>query len=150
MRIRKYAPGDVKALAKLFDETVHAVSARDYSQEELDAWAPGWVDEEAWDASFRAHRTLIAEEAGEILGFADMDEAGYLDRLYVHKDAQGRGIATALCGRLEAESAAERFTVHASITARPFFESRGYRVAREQRVERRGVKLTHFIMIKER
>lgn len=28
-------------------------------------------------------------------GFADMDADGYLDRLYVHKDYQGRGVAAA-------------------------------------------------------
>ena len=30
-----------------------------------------------------------------------MDADGYLDRLYVHKDYQGRGVATALCDALE-------------------------------------------------
>ena len=37
-------------------------------------------------------------------------------------------------------------TVHASITARGFFERRGYRVVREQQIERRGVLLTNFVM----
>lgn len=39
-------------------------------------------------------------------------------------------------------------TVHASRTARPFFEQRGYRVLAEQQVERRGVTLTNFRMEK--
>lgn len=29
------------------------------------------------------------------VGFADMDADGYLDRLYVHKGYQGRGVAAA-------------------------------------------------------
>lgn len=149
MNIREYQPQDIQELSKLFYETVHTVNARDYTPEQRDAWAPGWVDEKAWDASFRRHRTLIAEEDGVILGFADMDETGYLDRLYVHKDAQGRGIATALCDALETGSKADRWTVHASITAKPFFESRGYRTVREQQVERRGVILTNFLMVKD-
>lgn len=37
---------------------------------------------------------------------------------------------------------------HASITARPFFEKRGYRVVKEQQVERRGIRLTNFVMKK--
>ena len=37
-----------------------------------------------------------------------------------------------------------------SITARPFFERRGYRVVREQQVERQGIMLTNFVMIKEK
>ena len=48
------------------------------------------MDLKAWDASFRAHKTIIAVKNGEIVGFGDMDETGYLDRLYVHKDYQGQ------------------------------------------------------------
>lgn len=150
MKIRPYAPEDVREMADLFYDTVHAVNARDYAPEQLDAWATGEVDLDAWDRSFRAHRTLVAEEDGTIVGFADMDDAGYLDRLYVHKDHQGRGVAAALCDALETASAAPRFTVHASITARPFFEKRGYTVVKEQRVQRRGVTLTNYAMEKIR
>ena len=59
------------------------------------------MDLKAWDASFRAHKTIIAVKNGEIVGFGDMDETGYLDRLYVHKDYQGQGIASAICDELE-------------------------------------------------
>ena len=90
----------------------------------------------------------MAEENGEILGFGDMDETGYLDRLYVHKDHQREGVATALCNGLEQSCKARPFVTHASITARGFFEKRGYRVLRRQQVLRRGVALTNFIMEK--
>ena len=33
--------------------------------------------------------------------------------------------------------------------SRPFFEGRGYRVLREQQVERRGVWLTNYVMGKK-
>ena len=39
---------------------------------------------------------------------------------------------------------------HASITARPFFENRGYQVVREQQVERQGVFLTNYVMEKKK
>ena len=42
-----------------------------------------------------------------------------------------------------------RVTTHASITARPFFEQRGYRVVKEQQVERRGQMLTNYVMVKD-
>ena len=90
----------------------------------------------------------MAEEAGEILGFGDMDAAGYLDRLYVHRDHQGQGVATALCDALEAACPVKVFTTHASLTARSFFESRGYRVLRRQTVVRRGVALDNYVMEK--
>ena len=109
----------------------------------------GEVDLKAWDASFRAHKTIIVVKNGEIVGFGDMDETGYLDRLYVHKDYQGQGIASAICDELERFAVGKTFTTHASITATPFFLHRGYCVVRQQEVIRRGVALTNFVMEKQ-
>ena len=149
MILRNYTESDCPELARLFYETVHTVNARDYSQAQLDAWATGNVDANAWNQSFLAHHTVVAEQDGILVGFGDMDETGYLDRLYVHKDYQHRGVATAICDELEQHSPTPKFTTHASITARPFFEKRGYTVIKEQQVERRGVRLTNFVMQKE-
>ena len=125
------------------------MNAQDYTQEQLDAWATGEVDLQAWNESFLAHKTIIAVENGEIVGFGDMDERGYLDRLYVHKDYQRQGIASAICDELERFAAGKTFTTHASITAKPFFQHRGYCVVRKQEVIRRGVALTNFVMEKQ-
>ena len=129
---------------------MHTVNAKDYTREQLDAWATGEINLEEWDESFQAHLTVVAEMDGKIVGFGDMDKTGYLDRLYVHKDYQRRGVATAICDALEQNTKAAEFSTHASITARPFFEKRGYTVVREQQVERRGKLLTNFVMRKER
>ena len=149
MQLREYIPSDCAQMAELFYQTVHSVNAKDYTQEQLDAWATGEVDLQAWDESFRAHRTIVATENGEIVGFGDMDETGYLDRLYVHKDHQGQGVASAICDELERFAAGKTFTTQASITAKPFFQHRGYRVVRQQEVIRRGVALTNFVMEKQ-
>ena len=69
---------------------------------------------------------------------------------YVRRDHLRQGVATALCDALEAAVDAPRFVTHASITARPFFAHRGYRLLREQQVQRRGVTLTNFVMEKRR
>ena len=148
--LRPYRPEDCPVLARLFRETVHAVCAADYAPAQLDAWAPGTADLAAWDRSFLAHDTWVAERGGQIVGFADMDPSGYLDRLYVHRDWQRRGVAAALCGHLERRCPAERLTTHASITAKPFFLAMGYRVVKAQWVERRGVMLQNFVMEKQR
>lgn len=148
MVLRPYAPSDCQALAELFHHTVHTVNAGDYTPEQLDAWSPGAVDLEGWNRSFLERHTLVAEEGGRIVGFGDMDGTGYLDRLYVHKDCQGRGIASAICEALERAADTAGLTTHASITARPFFEKRGWQVVKEQQVERRGVLLTNYIMKK--
>ena len=93
-----------------------------------------------------------ARRGGTVVGFGDMDDTGYLDRLYVHKDFQGRGAASAITEALEGYAwglGAAEVTVHASRTARPFFEKRGYRVVKAQQVERRGVLLENFAMAKK-
>ena len=149
MQLRKYQPSDCAQMAELFYQTVHSVNAKDYTKEQLDAWASGEVDLRAWDESFRAHKTIIVVENSEIVGFGDMDETGYLDRLYVHKDYQGQGVASAICGELERFADGKIFTTHASITAKPFFQHRGYCVVWEQKVIRRGVALTNFVMEKQ-
>ena len=153
--LRPYRAEDCPALISLFQDTVRHVCAIDYTPPQLTAWS-GNPLEDVWDASFRSHYTLVAMLGEEIAGFADLapgtdsSPGAYLDRLYVHKDHQRKGIATALCDALEAAVDAPRFVAHASLTARPFFEHRGYRLIRAQQVQRRGVMLTNFVMEKRR
>lgn len=147
MEIRPYRPADCKEMAELFYNTVHSVNVRDYSVPQVNAWATGQVDLVQWNCSFLAHLSLVAVDGATIVGFGDIASDGYLDRLYVHADHQGQGIATSLCELLE-QSVQGNITTHASITAKPFFEKRGYTVVKEQTVERRGILLTNYVMVK--
>lgn len=149
MIIRAYRRDDCREITELFYHTVHTVNAKDYTEEQLNAWATGNVDTEQWNRSLQEHFSLVATEDGRIVGFGDIDFTGYLDRLYVHRDHQGRGIATAICEALESAVSGKIIT-HASITAKPFFEKRGYKVIREQQVKRQNTLLTNFIMEKVR
>lgn len=148
MTLREYDASDCGELADLFYQTVHSVNARDYTKEQLDVWATGTVDLQAWNQSFLEHITMIAVENGEIVGFGDIAPDGYLDRLYVHRDYQRKGIASAVCDQLGKAVSADRITTHASITAKPFFEKRGYRMVKEQQVSRKGILLTNYVMEK--
>lgn len=146
MEIREYREEDQAEILSLFYETVHTVNAKDYKEKQLDAWAPQDNDYEHLNAALRNNLALIAIEDGKITGFADIDENGYLDHLFVHKDYQRRGIASALCSRME--EGFKRIETHASITARPFFEKRGYVVVKAQDVEIRGEVLRNYVMEK--
>lgn len=148
MEIRLYEPRDCGELARLFYETVHKVCCKDYTPAQLDAWAPAPPDTSLWHKSLTQHYTLVAQTDGILVGFGDLDPAaGYLDRLYVHAQYQGRGVGTLLCQGLEAKAKGALVT-HASITAWPFFAHRGYRVLKHQQVERNGIYLTNFVMEK--
>lgn len=147
MFIRKYESTDCKELAELFYNTVHTINAKDYTKEQLDAWASGQVDLEKWDQSFQEHFTVVAVENGIIVGFGDIDTTGYFDRLYIHKNNQRKGIATAICDQLESK-AQGKIVTHASVTAKPFFEKRGYKVLKEQQVVRKEIFLKNYVMEK--
>ena len=147
MLIRNYQPSDCTEMAELFYNTVHTINAKDYTKKQLDAWASGQVDLEKWDQSFQEHFTVVAVENGIIVGFGDIDTTGYFDRLYIHKNNQRKGIATAICDQLESKVQGKIVT-HASVTAKPFFEKRGYKVLKEQQVVRKEIFLKNYVMEK--
>lgn len=131
MEIRKYQESDILQIISLFYETVHTVNKQHYTQEQLDAWAPKeeeTLKHKSWGASLYQNITYVAESKGSLVGFADMSGKGHLDRLYVHKDFQGQGVASALVNKLEQEArilGLLEMDTEASITAKPFFERHG-------------------------
>ena len=151
--IEPLSPSDARKAALLYQRTVHAVNAHDYRRDQLDAWAPG--DEGSDSALIRkllAQRATGIKECGILIGFGSLGNAGELDMLYVHRDRQGQGIGSVLADHLEQEAAERGWTkisTYASITARPFFERRGYRIIRESPVMRRGIALRNYLMAKE-
>ena len=104
----------------------------------------------AWDARFKGSNTFVAEEDGKIVAFGNIrqqDGGGYIDMLYTSKDFQGRGAATALCNKMEGIYGPV-IAAHSSVTALPFFLSRGYRIVRENTAVRCGVPLKNYLVTK--
>lgn len=99
--IRKYQASDCADLAELFYSTVHTANAKDYSKEQLDAWAPRSRNLKDWNRDFEKHISFVAVENKQIVGFGDIDKTSYLDRLFVLPDHQRMGIGTAICIKLE-------------------------------------------------
>ena len=75
--LRKYKTADCEQIAALFYQTVHTVNAKDYTEEQLNAWATGKVNLNEWDQSFLEHDTMVAVMDDEIVGFGDIDQSGY-------------------------------------------------------------------------
>ena len=102
VQVRVLTEHDAAAVAALFYHTVHSVNVADYSEEQLNAWAPMEVLHEDWSRRFDDRLALVATYSDEVVGFADMDvRKHYLDRLYVHREYQRCGVGTALCDALE-------------------------------------------------
>jgi len=149
LRIRPYAAADLDALIALFRDTVRTVARRDYSLEQLLAWAPDEVDRAGWALRLAASSTWVAALDDRAVGFISLGPDGHIDMLYVHAAWQGRGIASALLERLERAARAQGLNglcTEASITARPFFAHRGFQLIEAQTVARRGQELTNFRM----
>ncbi|KEK23470.1 GNAT family N-acetyltransferase [Bacillus gaemokensis] len=155
MNIMKFDRQDTEEIIHLFYDTVHSVNAKDYSESQLDAWAPKEEKQskvKIWRDSLHQNITYVAKINDMIVGFSDIMHTGYLDRLFVHKGYQGKGIATALIEKIELEARKlnlQEINTNASITAKRFFQRRGYNVVSEQQVERKGITLTNFHMRKE-
>jgi putative acetyltransferase len=151
MYIRMYLPKDISEVTELLYNTVHTINLRDYSSAEVEAWAPKEIDKAAWNRRLSDNFTVVAEKDGIIVGFASLANKEYYDLLYIHKDYQRQGIASALTYSIEYEAALcgiSELTADVSITAKPFFERMGYEVIREQSVERKGKSLTNYKMRK--
>lgn len=151
MLFRPYTKADFDDVVALFFHTVHSVNCADYTPAQLHAWAPEKPDRLRWQRVL-SQKTIIAENDGRISAFAVWDGIGYLDCLYVHKDHLRCRLASGLCSIIESEAkrrGAASLCADVSLTARPFFEYRGYVVISQQSVHRAGETLINFAMKKE-
>ncbi len=86
------------------------------------------------------------QSTAKLSGSEVLTKSGCLDMLFVRQDCLRQGIATALCDQLEKGFSSVK--TYASITAKPFFEQRGYLVTEKRTVVRNGVQLINFEMKK--
>lgn len=148
MIVTHFKPEYQDEVIQMIKQTIHTINRKDYTSSQVEAWAD--FDPSLWRESLVNHQVVIALDNHCIVGFADMNQSGYLDRLFVHVDYQRRGIAQKLVSFLEeANNTANNFTTYASITAKPFFESMNYRMITENQVALRGETFTNFLMKKE-
>jgi len=151
MKIRKYQIDDTQQIMDLFYDTVHAINSQDYTKEQVDAWAPRKMDYEKWKKRLISRVTNVAEEDGVIAGFAELQSNGHLDCFYCRKEFIGRGVGGLLLKSVEATARklrAPALFAEVSITARPFFERRGFQLVKEQEVVVRGVSMKNYVMSK--
>ena len=149
MTLRRYQPDDAPALLALFRDTIRRVNSRDYSAEQIGAWASDDIDPVNWAARFIGRFCVVAEESGQPVGFAELESDGHIDRVYVSADHQGQGIGRQLLAAVVTEARRLGLTqlfVEASITARPFFEAQGFTILSPQVVRCRGVEFVNFRM----
>ncbi|WP_297284543.1 GNAT family N-acetyltransferase [Bacteroides sp.] len=144
---------DIEEIQSLYRNTVLVINRRDYSQAEVEDWASCGDDLSKIEDMIKTHYFIVAvNRQSEIVGFSSITSQGYLHSMFVHKDFQGKGIATMLLEEIERYAITAgivRITSEVSLTARPFFEKKGYVVEGEQKRKANQLSLTNFRMARE-
>lgn len=152
--IRSYQSEDFDTLLDLHEQAIRTINAKDYSPPQIETWATkDEKDVASWEQVLGNSYAVVAESQGRLVGFANLFVTqGYIDRLYVHKDYQRQGIATALYNTLEEKAVSMQLplvTVEAAVTSCPFFEKMGFKVVVEQQKKVKDSTLLSYIMTKD-
>lgn len=149
MQLRRYQPGEETLLWEIFYNTIRNVNTRDYSLEQVKAWAPDKIDENEWAHRIAVMNPFVCVSGAEIVGYAGLHDNGYVDHFYVHHLFQGQGVGTLLMQEIVAtavENGNQELTADVSITAMPFFQSRCFEIVATQEVTLRSVVFKNYKM----
>lgn len=142
---------DIPEIDKLFRETVLTVNRRDYTEEEVKDWASCSTPEHLEELISNLYFIVALDADKRIMGIASLRNDGYLHSMFVHKDFQRRNIATFLLNEIERYArllGIDNITSEVSLTARPFFERKGYQVKSAQKQKANKLYMSNFLMEK--
>jgi putative acetyltransferase len=150
--IREYMTSDAKNLAEIYYYTIHNINSRDYTEEQINAWAPiTSLELTGWKTKWEKTPPIVAVSDNVILGFAEFEASGHIDCFYVHHLYQANGVGAALMAAIDVlanQYGCKRIYAEVSITAKSFFERKGFKVIREQMVTFRDVQFKNYVMEK--
>lgn len=152
MIFRQAVISDLEEMQKMYIETIKSVCKNDYNTAQIEAWISGVKNTERWIAVIETQFVLLAIIKNQIAGFGTLKDGNYIDFFYIHKDFQRQGIADKLLTELELEAQKQYskiITSDISITAKPFFEKKGFIVKAEQKNIRLDVELINYKMEKQ-
>lgn len=149
IHIRRYKLGEEPALFDVYCTAIRLIANRDYTAEQVQAWAPLDFDAVLWQEKIRDINPFVAELAGELLGYADVQPSGYIDHFFVSGRHPRKGIGTLLMQRILCEAQAlgtATLTSDVSRTAQPFFGRFGFVVVEQRSPVLRGIVVPNALM----
>ncbi|PPK61516.1 GNAT family acetyltransferase [Malaciobacter marinus] len=148
MQIINYNKNYSKQIPELFTNSIHKTCNKDYTKEQLNAWAKLDIDYEAWEKRLDKTKPYLAIDGKKLVGFAEFYE-DYIDCFYVHHEYQGKGVGKALLlyiFKKARQNEMKKLRVDASITAKSFFEKYGFKVVKKNIIKRDNQLLINYLM----
>jgi putative acetyltransferase len=142
MHVRRFQLGDEPALFQVYCSAIRMIASRDYTPEQIEAWAPTDLDRDLWHHKMQEIKPFVVESNYEIVGYADLQPNGYIDHFFVSGHHPRRGVGAMLMRRIHEEAAALgliELTSDVSRTAEPFYVHFGFSVVERKEFELRGV-----------
>ncbi len=135
MIIRRFQPGEEGAIWDVYFRSTHESNSRDYHSDLLDRWAPVDQNMNEWKGRCVQKNPFVAIIENRIVGMAELEPNGFVDYFYVSPDFERQGVGSRILAEIETEASRmnlSELTADVSLTAKGFFESRGF-VVREAR-----------------
>jgi len=149
VHIRRFRPGEEAALFEVYYSAIHQVASRDYSLEQVEAWAPRDLDPALWEHRIRGINPFVVELDGGVAAYADLQANGYIDHFFVSGAHPDRGLGTFLMMHILKEASLlglSELTSDVSRTAQGFYERFGFRVVEQRAPVRRGIVIPNALM----
>jgi putative acetyltransferase len=149
MIIREFRLGEELALHEIFHSSVHELARSHYTPDQISAWAPESFDGAAWVQRMRTIRPFVAEESGQLIAYADLQDSGYIDHFYVAGSHARRGIGSKLIQHILAMArrrAISELTSDVSLCAESLFARHGFTVVERRTVVVRSVEIPNVRM----
>lgn len=149
MRIREFQLGDEAALYAVFHSAIHELASKDYTPQQIQAWAPASLDPEVWATRMQGIHPFVAQAHGKIIAYADVQPTGYIDHFFVSGPSARTGVGTLLMNRIHEAASTQGISVltsDVSRTAQPFFAKFGFVIVEQRSPVVRGVMVPNALM----
>lgn len=129
--IRRATVADAKAVREIVLLALRQTNAQDYPSSVIDRLASTLPDKVA--SNLETWCAFVAVVNGRTVGTGSLN-GQTVSSVYVHPDYQRCGIATRLMDAVEDAASAQShmaLSVQSSVTAKPFYANRGFKIVRE-------------------
>lgn len=148
--IRKATLKDLVDIQNLCIETIANTCHKDYNPLQIKAWILSVQNPNKWKQAIQNEHFLVAEKNHLIVGFTSLRNGNYINFMYVHQDYLQQRIASLLYHNIltvAMKQSTHQLSADVSITARPFFEAKGFRVMKENINLINNVEIINYHMI---